>query len=141
MKKCFQCREEKNIDCFYKHPDMPDGHVNKCKECTKKNVKENRLSRIEYYRQYDRDRGNRQGYQYVKETREKFPKKYKAHSMINSAVRSGKMKKADICEKCSSTFSIHAHHDDYNFPLTVRWLCASCHNAWHRINGEGLNAR
>lgn len=35
-KKCFKCGAVKNIDNFYKHPRMGDGHLNKCIECTKK---------------------------------------------------------------------------------------------------------
>ena len=34
-KKCFICGMVKDIDDFYTHPQMPDGHLNKCKECTK----------------------------------------------------------------------------------------------------------
>lgn len=38
MKKCFKCNRFKSLDQFYKHPKMEDGHLNKCKECTKKDV-------------------------------------------------------------------------------------------------------
>lgn len=41
MKKCFKCQQEKPLIDFYKHPQMPDGHVNKCKFCNKKDVTEN----------------------------------------------------------------------------------------------------
>lgn len=40
MKRCFKCFEEKKVDEFYKHKMMGDGHLGKCKECTKKDVKE-----------------------------------------------------------------------------------------------------
>ena len=35
------------------------------------------------------------------------------------------------CEKCADTES-EAHHDDYDKPLEVRWLCRSCHYTHHR---------
>jgi len=55
-KICFKCGKEKKLDEFYKHPKMPDGRVNKCKECNKLDVKINYGKKIKQYREYDKHR-------------------------------------------------------------------------------------
>ncbi len=40
-KKCFKCDETKPIEDFYKHHRMKDGHLNKCKKCTRLDVYKN----------------------------------------------------------------------------------------------------
>jgi hypothetical protein len=64
-KECFKCGLIKPIIDFYRHAQMKDGHLNKCKDCTKKDVaeriknkstdlkwvdKERARTRMKYYR-------------------------------------------------------------------------------------------
>lgn len=137
-KTCFKCGVERPLAEFYKHPQMKDGHLNKCKECTKSDATEVRSKNIDHYRAYDRKRGSRRPDGYQSEYRNKYPNKYKAHSIIGYAIKSGKLFE-EPCGECGSEEKLHAHHDDYSKPLNVRWLCAAHHSQWHRDNGEGLN--
>lgn len=138
MKECFKCGVEKPLTDFYKHPQMADGRLNKCKSCCKADSTENRNKNIDRVRAYDRGRGNRQTSEYYKNYREKYPNKYKAHNIVNNAIRDGKLFK-EPCEICGTEDSVHAHHDDYLKPLNVRWLCAAHHKQWHNNNGEAKN--
>ena len=136
MKRCFKCGEVKGLSDFYKHNGMADGHLNKCKECCRNYSSAHRQENIDSIRKYDRLRGNRQPKGYAKEYRERFPIKYKAHNIVNNAIRDGKLFPMP-CEICGNRAV--AHHDDYAKPLNVRWLCQAHHKQWHSDNGEGKN--
>tara|TARA_R110000851_G_C12791050_1_gene536378 strand:- start:63 stop:392 length:330 start_codon:yes stop_codon:yes gene_type:complete len=68
----------------------------------------------------------------------KNPKKRRAHKAIEKMVRVGAIS-ISPCEVCGSV-TVHGHHDDYDKPETVRWLCSKHHKQWHAINGQGLNS-
>jgi len=138
MKICKNCKKHLSIGSFYKCRTMADGHHSDCKECHKASVRKNRAAHLDYYRQYDRERGNRQPADYLKEYRKKNIKKYLATNMVNNAIRDKKLFK-QACEECGEKKRVHAHHDDYAKPLNVRWLCAAHHRQWHIANGEAKN--
>ena len=138
MKECFKCLRSLPLGDFYKHRQMADGHLNKCKACAKKDATLHRNNNIEAVRAYDRERGARQGKAYSSGYRSKFPQKYKAQTMVGNAIRDGRLFK-EPCSICGSTDRGNAHHDDYLRPLNVRWLCSAHHHQWHRDNGPGLN--
>ncbi len=138
MKTCFKCLEKKPYSEFYKHPQMSDGYLGKCKACTKSDVSSNRKEKVDYYRDYDRARGARRSSEDVKEYRKRWPRKYRAHTAVNNAIRDGRLFKEPCCE-CGREEDVHAHHDDYAKPLNIRWLCPPCHFAWHTEHGEAPN--
>lgn len=118
IKTCFKCGRSLPISEFYTHPKMADGHLNKCKECTKKDSKARRENHPE--RDY--------------ETRiaacKKRPNKKNAHMAVDAAIRAGIITRPDRCSGCGcpdSEHRIEAHHYDYSKPLDVIWLCTPCH--------------
>ena len=137
FKHCFKCETVKSLDDFYKHPEMADGRLGKCKECAKVDVRTNRELRVEYYRDYDRRRGNRQGPNYMRAYNERHPEKYKARNAVNNALRDGRLKRPNECQSCGEETKLHGHHEDYSKPLEVWWLCVPCHKARHKELGWG----
>lgn len=63
----------------------------------------------------------------------------KAHRAVEAAIQQGKLVRAP-CEVCGSKKAVHAHHDDYSKPLSVRWLCAKHHLQHHREQRQQLAA-
>ena len=139
-KECFKCNTVKPLEEFYKHPMMPDGHVNKCKECNKKDVNENRQKKIDYYRAYDRERGKRperiqNSIEQNRIWRAEDRRRTKCHNAVARALRAGTLVRQP-CVRCQDPKS-EAHHEDYDKPLDVVWLCSVCHKQRHKeiLNG------
>ena len=67
-KVCFKCEIEQPITEFYKHSQMEDGHINKCKTCTRKDTRErveilrNNPEWVEKEKKRNREKYHRLGY-------------------------------------------------------------------------------
>jgi hypothetical protein len=128
---------------------MADGHLNKCKNCTKKAVRKNYRKNKDHYRKYDAvramlphrvkarneyaktEQGRKARQRATATYREKHPEKSKAVYAVSNAVRDGRLIKKP-CVFCGKK-RVHGHHCDYSKPLDVVWLCSK-HHVWvHRL--------
>jgi len=134
-KTCFKCNEEKPLDEFYCHSGMTDGHLNKCKECTKRDVAENREKNHARICEYDRQRARtskrkENNIHSQRKRRRAHPEKQRAYNAVRRAIDKGKLTRTSVCEICgASECKIEAHHSDYSRPLDVQWLCFRCHRS------------
>ena len=134
-KQCFKCKAVKPLTEFYKHTGMADGHLNKCKPCTKQDVGKHRLENLERVRAYDRERGKLPERQQLKNEitkawRAEDRRRTAAHNAVARAIAKGLLVRQP-CERCGNEKSI-AHHDDYDRKLDVMWLCQPCHKQRHK---------
>lgn len=149
-KTCFKCSQTLAIVNFYRHPRMADGHLNKCKECARKDsshshhlnkddplwVEKQRVrGREKYHRLY----GNGPNWTSPEATPEE---KTKARRLLQYALRRGEILKPSRCTDCGCASNrIHGHHEDYSKPLAVFWVCSLCHRKRHAIYPERVKGK
>ena len=134
-KICFKCDVDKPLTEYYKHEKMGDGHLNKCKNCTKKDVNHHRVDNLERIREYDRQRGKfakriASNTEVTRAWRAEDKRRQQAHTAVAKGLRHGTILKEPCC-RCGNEKSL-AHHDDYDKPLDVMWLCQPCHKQRHK---------
>ena len=135
-KECFKCHRMLLLSEFYKHPQMADGHLNKCKECTKLDTFNDRhFNRTEKIRAYDKKRSKTAKrtalhHKVNKEYKNRHPGRRIVNNQLVRAVKAGKVIKPDVCQICRSPNPV-SHHHDYNKPFDVLWVCNSCHRKIH----------
>lgn len=135
-KACFKCGKEKPLDDFYRHTQMADGHLNKCKPCTKEYERQRRQgpnrSRI---LEKDRARGFHGPSDLSQRYKLQHPERRAAQVALGNAVRDGHVTPWPACSYpggCDST-NVEAHHADYSRPLDVVWVCPSHHRQAHAL--------
>lgn len=116
-KVCFRCKVEKELDEFYVHKRMADGHLNKCKSCTRGDSKKRHdvlVNDPEWYekeKERHRDKYYRLGYkekhkptsEEKKETIDRYKERYPEKHKAKTATR--RMERKEGC---------HLHHWSYN---------------------------
>lgn len=156
MKLCRKCGIEKNDSEFNKRKASNDGLSAMCKCCqraydkSRANDTSRALARAEYQKtEKGRLAAKEAKIRWAKNNKDKIyksllryraenPKKCIAHGKVAYEIRIGNLHQ-EPCEICGATNSV-AHHDDYDKPLNIRWLCDLHHKKWHQENGEGANA-
>jgi len=134
MKTCFKCDRRLPLSEFYRHPMMGDGHLGKCKACARKDVRENRAKKRDYYLEYDRERSRSpERIAGITASKQRRPERERARRMVHIAVANGTLVKPTRCQECGNGGRIEGHHPDYSKPLDVMWLCRPCHALQHRF--------
>lgn len=124
-KKCKKCQTEYENpqEHFYRKKVMKDGLSPYCKTCDRKLADKHRkdtTKRVLYNKKWMHKRD---------------PEKHKARYTLNNAIKLGKVMKPEVCQHCGTGGLIHGHHENYQEPLNVMWLCRPCH---FNIHNGGL---
>ena len=153
MIKCTKCNKIRSVEEFYWSGKLRDIRSPYCKPCWKsytkdysekiypggvrRHYRENKIAK--YIQLKEKDRVLHKKMREMKhgnmpecelKYREMHPERFKAASLVHYAVKTGKLLK-EPCEICGRKDMVQGHHDDYDFPLAVRWLCPSCHKLYH----------
>lgn len=144
MKKCSRCGRVMPEECFSSDRTKKSGLSIACKDCNAERCR----------RYYDRKYRGVKDSGLIKRGWTKGKSKREARDSINAACKrrwgnqskrvkgkakfklhqsivSGEVEKGTFCLVCGSRKEVQAHHEDYNRPLDVIWLCRQCHAFFH----------
>jgi len=159
---CTICKIEKSYNEFYKSKKGKNGHAEQCKACklikdreyyqrrkevclakherwAKRNPEKILQNQRAYYERnkekiLDKLRESRKsnGYAQTKAYRKRNRQKIECHNFVRLAIKFGHLVRPESCEQCKIECKPQAHHNDYEKPLEVVWLCRKCHGNEHR---------
>jgi ribosomal protein S27AE len=58
----------------------------------------------------------------------------RARRRIYYLISSGTLIRPRYCPKCGKETLVRAHHEDYDEPLEIQWVCSSCHSLMDTAN-------
>ena len=142
---CKDCGATPDVARFYA------GVPQRCAECHKQSIRQNRAAKATYYQEFEamryvRDYEKRRALNaaYAQTERGKAairrgqlayiarnPERRAAHISLGNALRDGRVIRPTECQDCGAMVRLQGHHDDYAKPLDVRWLCVPCHTKAH----------
>jgi hypothetical protein len=144
MKRCIECGELKPLSEFNKDSRSSDGKQKRCRACFSAYNKSRYLSDPDRFKQavseYKASNPNA-----VFATRLAVWKRHRTknntYHLVEAAIAAGVITIPSHCSVCGQKIpeladgrsGLHAHHFDYNNPLSVVWVCVSCHAMLHKL--------
>jgi hypothetical protein len=149
---CVKCTEVKPVIIFRRHLCGTTGYSTICRDCRKaeQRARDRRRNRTEAYRESNRllhkkyrDEGRPRECDRKNSaiSRQRFPKHHRARAIVCAAIKSGRLVRPDACGTCGlvpdklrggrAPIQAH-HHNGYDDPLDVVWVCIPCHHKEHR---------
>lgn len=118
-KKCCICHRILPKNKFNYCRSNYDGLTSHCRGCGLK------------YKQEHYEENYADSYSRCVEYRRRYPERRRAHQAVSEAVKRGELIRPDTCSKCGKKRKIIGHHNDYDNPLDILWLCISCSRQIH----------
>ena len=130
--KCIECGEDKEAN-FYPN------NKSRCKACCKKRSitiyhPRRTQKQAEYYKRWYDERGRKRPDNYkdvIVLWQSNHQDSVKASRKVLRAIREGLLERPVKCSLCGKPRKTNGHHEDYNSPYAVLWVCASCHKKIH----------
>jgi hypothetical protein len=125
MKICSKCQENERLKWHHSY----------CRKCYLEldrrryyKYREERLAKSQKYYQANKEK-------WIEKGKREDPKKKKARSTLRNHVHWKNRVIKKPCEVCGNPKS-QGHHEDYDKPLEVIWLCSKHHGEKHRKYNE-----
>ena len=125
-KICFKCGLLKPLNDFYQHDKMKDGHLNKCKDCTKNDVHIRDTLLREDFKYCEKERLRSKEKYHRLNYKEKQFLQHKSKPYINSVTK-------NIHRKLKLQQNQNAHHWNYNFLDDVIVVDRKIHKKLHTM--------
>ena len=140
MKKCKSCKKTLSIwDFYFCKRDLV--YYGECKLCRALRSRKNYENNIELYRissskRYLKNKKNiKTKHQLFFKTKEGKLRE-RAYGKVKHAIYMGRIKRL-MCVICGKN-ATDAHHEDYNKPLKIIWLCRRHHSLLHNHKKGGV---
>lgn len=131
-KCCRRCGETKPLSDFYKGRRV-------CQPCVRAEERERRARDPEAARARRRAWGQTEsGRASLRKSSAKYaakhPERRRASQSLRAAIEKGDVLRAEVCEAAGcGLLAVAGHHERYDRPLAVMWLCGPHHEAVHHV--------